>query len=299
MIVTGAPSGTEPSDTRGPARPSVILTTYNQPRALELVLWGYVHQDFEDFGILVADDGSGAETGEVIDRMCGETDLRVRRVWHEDRGFRKTEILNRAVVGATGDYLIFSDADCIPRHDFVGTHVRHARRSEFLSGGYLKLPRDISEAVSPEDIRTRHLFSAAWLQKRGWRAGRRRLRLTRSYAFAAMLDRVTPTRPTWNGHNASIWKTALVAVNGFDMDMGYGGLDRALGERLVNAGFSGTQIRHRAPCVHLWHPRPYRTVEVVAENRRVRDRIRETRQVRARVGIAELGRGSEPAGGGG
>lgn len=284
MIVTGA---------------SVILTTYDQPRALELVLWGYVHQDFGDFEILVADDGSGAETGEVIDRMCGETDVCVRRIWHEDRGFRKTEILNQAVVAASGDYLIFSDADCIPRHDFVRTHVRHARRSVFLSGGYLKLPRDVSEAVTPEHVRTGQVFSPSWLRKQGWEAGRRRLRLTRSEAFAEMLDRVTPTRPTWNGHNASTWKSAVVAVNGFDMDMGYGGLDRALGERLVNAGFRGRQIRHRAPCMHLWHSRPYRTDEVAAENRRVRDRIRETRQVRARVGIAELDHRSKPAGAGG
>lgn len=289
----------DPSETPTPARCSVILTTYDQPRALELVLWGYAHQDVQDFEILVADDGSGADTGEVIERMGDRSDLSVRRIWHEDRGFRKTEILNQAVVAATGDYLIFSDADCVPRHDFVATHLRHARRSSFLSGGYLKLSRGISEAVTPEDIRTGRVFSASWLRSRGWGAGRRRWRLTRSQGLAAMMDRVTPTRPTWNGHNASTWKTAVVAVNGFDMDMGYGGLDRAMGERLVNAGFSGRQIRHRAPCVHLWHPRPYRTSDVMAENRRVRDRIRATKQVRARVGIAELDRGSESVGAGG
>ena len=80
----------------------------------------------------------------------------------------------------------------------------------------------------------------------------------------------------------------MVGVNGFDMDMGYGGLDRALGERLVNLGVPGRQIRHRAPCLHLWHPRPYRSAEVVAGNRAIRDRIRANDEVRARLGIAEL-----------
>ena len=288
MSPDGETSPAEPLRSESGVRPSVILTTYEQPRALELVLWGYACQTFSDFEIVVADDGSGPATGGVIDRIREEAALRIHRVWHEDRGFRKTEILNRAVVAATGDYLIFSDGDCIPREDFVAVHVGEARPSTFLSGGYLKLPRGLSEAMTREDVRSGNVFRRARLRARGWRGGRRRLRLTRSPILGSLLDRVTPTRPTWNGHNASTWKSAVVAVNGFDMDMGYGGLDRALGERLVNLGVPGRQIRHRAPCLHLWHPRPYRSLEVVAANRAIRDRIRANREVRARRGIAEL-----------
>ena len=269
-------------------RPSVILTTYEQPRALELVLWGYAGQTLRDFEIVVADDGSGPDTGAIIDRIRGEAGLEIRHVWHADTGFRKTEILNRAVVAASGDYLIFSDGDCIPREDFVAVHVREARPSVFLSGGYLKLPQRLSEVTTPDDVRSGRIFDRSWLKAGGWRAGRRALRLSRSPALGSLLDRVTPTRPTWNGHNASTWKSAVVAVNGFDMDMGYGGLDRALGERLVNLGARGRQIRHRAPCLHLWHSRPYRSPEVAVANREIRERIRTGGEVRARIGIAEL-----------
>ncbi len=288
MSADGEASAPGPSQAERGVGPSVILTTYEQPRALELVLWGYAHQTFSDFEIIVADDGSGPETGRVIDRLREEAALTVRRVWHEDRGFRKTEILNRAVMAATGDYLIFSDGDGIPREDFVAVHVHEARPSTFLSGGYVKLPWELSEAMTLEDVRSGSVFKGSWLTARGWRGGRRRLRLTRSPKLGSLLDRVTPTRPTWNGHNASTWKSAVVAVNGFDMDMGYGGLDRALGERLMNLGVPGRQIRHRAPCLHLWHPRPYRSPEVVAGNRAIRDRIRANGEVRARIGIAEL-----------
>jgi glycosyltransferase involved in cell wall biosynthesis len=270
-------------------RPSVVLTTYEQPRALELVLWGYARQTHTDFEIVVADDGSGPRTGEVIDRLRKETSLDIRRVWHEDRGFRKTEILNRAIVAAIGQYLIFSDGDCIPREDFVAVHTSEARADTFLSGGYLKLPRGLSESLTADDVCSGSVFRRSWLASRGWKGGRRRLRLTRSRRVGTILDRVTPTRATWNGHNASTWKGSILAVNGFDMDMGYGGLDRALGERLANIGVSGRQIRHRAPCLHVWHPRPYRTPEVTAANRAIRDRIRANREEWARVGIAELG----------
>ncbi len=288
MSVDGEARTLEPSRSEPGVRPSVILTTYDQPAALEFTLWGYARQTFADFEVVVADDGSGPETGRVIDRVRDEAGLTIHRVWHEDRGFRKTEILNRAVVAATGDYLIFSDGDCVPREDFVEVHVRKAQPSTFLSGGYLKLPRDLSETMTVEDVTSGRVFRRSWLKARGWRGGRRRFRLTRSSRLGYVLDRITPTRPTWNGHNASAWKSSVLAVNGFDMDMGYGGLDRALGERLVNLGVPGRQIRHRAPCLHLWHPRPYRSPEVVAANRAIRDRIRVNGEVRARLGIAEL-----------
>lgn len=271
-----------------PERVSVIITTYEQPRALELALLGYARQTVSDFQILVADDGSGEHTGEVIARARDTSGLDVVRVWHPDRGYRKTEILNRAIAESAADYLIFSDGDCIPREDFVEVHRNLARPRCFLSGGYLKLPPGLTTSLRVEDVEDGLLFDRRWLRAKGAVSGRRRLRLGRSAAVGALLDLFTPTRATWNGHNASTWSAALLEVNGFDMEMGYGGLDRALGERLVNAGYRGVQIRHRAPTFHLWHERPYRSEEGIAANRDRRDRIRREGTVRATRGIAEL-----------
>jgi glycosyltransferase involved in cell wall biosynthesis len=270
-----------------PAAVSVILSTYNQPRWLEKALWGYAAQRFREFEVVVADDGSSAETAQVIDRLQGKHGLRLVHVWHEDRGFRKTEILNRGVLAAGGDYLIFSDGDCIPHPDFVATHVRLAAKRRFLSGGYLKLPMGVSERISEDDVRSGRAFDRRWLTANGWDAGRHGLRLPRSLALAALLDALTPTGATWNGHNASTWREAIVAVNGFDLDMGYGGEDRALGERLANLGYRGRRVRFRAPCLHLDHPRPYADPSVIRANKRVREEIRRTSDVRTRRGLAE------------
>jgi glycosyltransferase involved in cell wall biosynthesis len=277
---------------------SVIFTTYNQPRPLELVLWGYAVQTRRDFEVVVVDDGSGDETRALVGRLRAETGLDVVHVWHEDRGFRKTEILNRAILAARGDYLVFSDGDCIPRADFLDTHLRLARPGRFLSGGYLKLPEAASAAITPDDVRSGRAFDLAWLRAHGWRPGRHVLRLLRSPRAAAALDRVTSTRPTWNGHNASAWRADLVAVNGYDLDMAYGGLDRALGERLENAGVRGMQIRYRAPVLHLHHERPYVDRDKWRQNRELRARIRREGLTRAPRGLAELdaaGTETEPA----
>src|SRR5437870_2084479 len=101
---------------------AVIISTYNSPRMLERVLWGYAAQTFRKFELIVADDGSGAETRRVIEQFAAEA-MPVNHVWHPDRGFRKCVILNQAIAATEAEYLILTDGDCIPRVDFVATHL--------------------------------------------------------------------------------------------------------------------------------------------------------------------------------
>lgn len=270
-------------------RISVVLSTYNQPHFLERVLWGYaVQQTQQSFELLVADDGSRPETAAMIRRVEADSGLRVLHVRHEDRGFRKTEILNRAIAASSGDYLLFSDGDCIPRRDLIEVHATLAEPGRYLAGGYVKLPDVVSAAITVDDIVSGRSADLGWLRARGWRPGRRALRLTRSPRVGAMLDRITPTAAHFHGNNASVWRDALYAVNGFEHEMGYGGLDKALGYRLENLGVRGKQIRHRAVCFHLHHDRPYRDPAVVRRNRAILERIRKTGETRALQGLAEL-----------
>jgi glycosyltransferase involved in cell wall biosynthesis len=270
---------------------SVILSTYEEPAWLEKVLWGYAVQTRGEFQMVVADDGSGPETRAVIDRFREATARDVVHVWQEDRGFRKCEVLNRAVLAASGEYLVFSDGDCIPRDDFVETHARLAAPGVFLSGGPVRLPRALSERISLDDVRQGRFADPAWLRSQGWEPGRRRLRLLRSPTAAAWADRLTTTRATWNGSGASTWREAVLAVNGFDHEMGYGGEDRAFGERLVNLGYRGRQVRHRAVCLHLEHDRPYVTADGIRRIRQARRTIRGSGDRWTPRGIAELDSG--------
>jgi glycosyltransferase involved in cell wall biosynthesis len=264
---------------------SVIITTYNQPLWLELTLRGFATQNIFDFDVVLADDGSGPATGERIESLRSELPFELTRVWHEDRGFRKTEILNRAIMASRHEYLVFTDGDCIPRRDFLSTHQRLAEPGRFLSGGYIKLPRQVSEEITAADVAAGRATDMRWLRARGAPVTRWHYRLGIGKPFGALLDRITPTRPSFNGHNASVWRNDLLAVNGFEERMGYGGLDRELGERLENAGIRGKQIRHRAVVVHLDHPRGYVDPAVLAANRRVRDEVAASRRTRAVVGL--------------
>lgn len=267
---------------------SVVVSTYARPRELALVLEGYARQDDPDFEVVVADDGSGEATARVVEEAAARTGLRVTHVWHADRGFGKTEILDRALLEAAGDYLVFTDGDCLPRRDFVATHRALARPGRFLSGGYVRLPRALADALEPADVREGRVWDGRWLLARGFRPGRHVLRMLRPGTLPLLLDALTPTKATWNGMNASTWKTALVEANGFDLRLRYGSEDRELGARLENAGLRGRQIRHRAVLLHLEHDRPWRDDAVVERQRAYRREVARSGATRTDRGLAEL-----------
>ena len=251
-------------------RVSVILSTYNAPDWLEKVLWGYSVQSFREFEVLIADDGSNDDTPQRIERLRQETGLAIHHVWHEKHGFRKCTILNRAIDRAAGDYLVFSDGDCIPRWDFVAQHVRLARPNCLLSGGAIRLPMDLSRKISQDDILSRRFTSPWWLLRNGLGRNKKfRMLLCGSFT-GGIADRITTTRATWNGGNASAWKSDVLRVNGYDERMEHGGLDREMGERLLNAGVRPIQIRHRAICLHLDHARGYVNQQARQRNQEIR-----------------------------
>jgi len=255
-------------------RSTVILSTYNQPRWLEFVLAGFAHQSRQPDQVIVADDGSAEETRAVIHRMQAQAPYQLDHVWHEDQGFRKTTILNAALGKAQGDYVIVTDGDCVPTPTFVERHCALAAPGRFLSGGYVKLPMSVSKAVTVDAIRNGVATTPSWLRQHGMPNSSGLLKLGRSLMLGRMLDVLTTTRPTWNGHNASTWRDVLWAANGFDERMVYGGEDRELGERLENAGIRGRQVRYRIGCIHLDHPRGYVSPEGIAANNAIREETR-------------------------
>lgn len=254
---------------------SVIFSTYNSEEWLEKVIIGFSVQTFKNFEIIIADDGSRETTKELIDRLKFEIDIPIIHVWHPDNGFQKSQILNKAIVASTTDYLVFTDGDCIPRNDFMELHDKFRRKGSFLSGGYFKLPMDISKLITYENIISQKCFNLNWLKSKGLTASFKNIKFSKSKWISSFLNTITPTKPSWNGHNASGWKSDLLAINGFDERMQYGGQDRELGERLVNFGIKPIQIRYSTLCLHLDHPRGYATRESINKNKKIRQETRE------------------------
>ncbi len=267
---------------------SVIISTYNAFEWLEKTLTGYEIQSFKYFEIVIADDGSNQDTRNKIENYIKSSALQISHVWHEDNGFQKTKILNLALRNCKGEYIIMSDGDCIPRQDFVEVHYNKKRPGSFLSGGYFKLPLKTSLAIFKDDIIEQRCFDIEWLKNHGLQSSGFKSNKLSSTGFKAnLLNKITPTTPSWNGHNSSGWKKDILNINGFDERMQYGGEDRELGERLVNAGIKPIQIRYSAICVHLDHARGYVNSEAMEINKEIRRETKSSKRKWTDFGIKQ------------
>lgn len=264
---------------------SVIISTYNQPEWLRKVLIGYEQQSFKSFEIIIADDGSTQETQTVVKNFKAGSKLSITHVWQDDKGFRKTKILNKAIQKTQASYLIFTDGDCIPRADFIETHLKLNKKNRFLSGGYFKLPKHISLAISDYDIISQRCFDKVWLLKQGLKKNFKINKLTASGFKEQFLNTMTPTKATFDGMNVSVWKSDVIEVNGFDERMAYGGEDRELGERLMNIGVKPIQIRYSAICLHLDHERSYANETALEKNKTIRHETKKNKSIWTDFGL--------------
>ncbi len=264
---------------------SVVMSTYNAEAWLEKVLWGFSVQTETDFEIIIADDGSRVDTKLLIEKLQKEIKIPIVHIWHEDNGFQKSQILNKAIVASNSDYLIFTDGDCIPRKDFIATHLHYREKGYFLSGGYFMLPMAISETITRNDILSQNCFDVKWLVAQGLKKSFKNTKLFASGFWANFLNFITPTKATWNGHNSSGWKEDLVCINGFNQEMQYGGQDRELGERLFNKGLKSKQIRYSAIVVHLDHARGYVNEATWKKNFAIRENTKKNKVVKTPIGI--------------
>jgi len=264
---------------------SVIISTYNQPLWLKKVFWSYEQQTFKNFEVVIADDGSNDSTRQLIGLLKKEVSYPIQHIWQEDNGFQKTIILNKATVASRGKYLVYSDGDCIARKDFLKTHIDRKEKGYFLSGGYFKLPMSISELISKGDIEQQRCFDINWLKKNGLKSSFKNNKITAKGFQKKLLNWLTPTTATWNGHNSSGWKSDILKANGYDERMQYGGEDRELGERLFNMGIKAKQIRYSAICLHLDHERAYVKPEMIEKNLKIRATTKKEKVTRTPYGI--------------
>ena len=85
---------------------SLIVSTYNWKEALALTLRSIAAQRVLPHEVIVADDGSRADTGEMIREMAKDFPVPLKHVWQEDTGFRLARVRNLGIAASTGDVLL-------------------------------------------------------------------------------------------------------------------------------------------------------------------------------------------------
>ena len=144
----------------------VVPAVYNRPDMLIALFEGYLAQDYRNFEIIVADDGSRAETKEVIERYQRRANFRIAHVWQENTGYRASTIRNKAVAQSEADYVIFTDQDCVPRPDFVSRHARLAEHGWFVPGNRVLLAQRFTQQILEDSKFIHDYHLAQWVIRR-------------------------------------------------------------------------------------------------------------------------------------
>jgi len=233
--------------------------------------------------VIVADDGSGGDTAEVI-QYWQRAGLEVQHCWQPDEGFRKTLILNRSIKLATAEILIFLDGDCVPLPSFVRDHRDMHEESCIHAGGRVLVGQALTaqiEAVGMGGISVLNLILRYFkgeinrfapllcLPDGGWRKSK------------------PDDWESVRGCNFSVCRRHMLAVDGFESAIvGWGLEDSEVALRLINSGLTVKSLRFAAPVLHLWHPEASR--ENVKSNERYLNEVRASARILAHSGVSAL-----------
>lgn len=266
---------------------SVVVTTYNRPDALEAVVEACFLQDDKNFEIIIADDGSTANTRDCIERLAARAPVPLKHVWQPDDGFRAAMARNRGTLAATGDYIIFLDGDCVPQRDFIARHRALAQPGHLVSGSRILLSQALTERVLRAHIDVAALSVGERLRAR----------------FSGDMNKVIQTVLRWpdigrvrrkfswrriKSCNLAVWKSDLVKVNGFDESFtGWGHEDSDLVVRLFHAGVLRKDGALATEVLHLWHREAQRDQE--SSNRKIVLERAANGTTQATIGLREHG----------
>lgn len=239
---------------------SLIISFYNNFDFLELVLAGLERQTMKSFEVIIADDGSRDEVKRKINDYKKHTNLNIKHVWHEDLGWRKNQILNKAIVKSESDYMIFIDGDCIPHKRFIEDHFESREGKKILAGRRVNLSARLTKKLTYGYVRKgRLIFMGLLLDsiignsrdvEKGLRIGYKPLRNFFNMSQRGVL-----------GCNFSLHKSCLLSVNGFDERY----VNPAVGEdtdierRLLRNGITIKTLKFAGIQYHLYHKKLERT----------------------------------------
>ena len=251
---------------------SVIVPTYRDVEALDLILEALSRQTYRHFEVVIAEDDESPELRQYLSQMPYA--LNIKHVTHPDEGNRKAVVMNKALPECSGEYIIFIDGDTIPFSTFVQSHVLLSEPRTVLCGRRVNLGEAVSNdlrrrRVSAKELERHFLRRIVYLHRGG----------TKHYEQGLRLHPLVPANRIVNrfddnihilGSNFSCWREDIFAINGFDEAIVGGSKDDVdLEWRFVDSGCRLKSCKYAANLFHLDHPRSDRTAEEAIAKRQM------------------------------
>jgi len=239
-----------------PALISVIVTTYNWPEALELVLSSLLLQKDEHFEVVIADDGSKAATREMIEEFSSRAPFPIKHYWQEDQGFRPARCRNGAVSLSDGEYLVFADGDCCLLSDFVSKHRGLMADGEMVTGKRSFLKKRFTQFVLKGGMAIYSWPRLVWFFLGLFGGCNRPVQFLPIPQSDAQRKRIPREWQNAQTCNLAVWRKDFLKVDGFDASYENHGLeDSDFILRIIRSGIIRKTADYTSPVLHLYHGR--------------------------------------------
>lgn len=226
---------------------SLVVTTYNRPDALELVLMSIKNQSVMPKEVIIADDGSRDDTLKTIAEYQANFPVPLIHCWQEDDGFRATRARNLAINKSQGNYVVMIDGDMVLHHHFIRDHQRAALPNQFIQGRRVILTEQETKSALTEKRIIFNLFSSGVHNK------------VNAFCCSLLSDMLSGffSRKDYKSVrscNMAFWREDAVKINGFNEGfVGWGREDSEFVVRLLNAGSCRKDLRFGGVAYHLYH----------------------------------------------
>jgi len=224
---------------------TLIITTYNWPESLFLVLQSIKRQTVLPFEVIIADDGSTDITKKLIYKWSKNSSINIIHSWQEDLGFRAARSRNKAILKSSGDYIVLIDGDMILHPKFIQDHIEIAERGFFVQGSRVLLSENLTKKTLSENIYNFSFFSFGIKNRKN---------ALHSKLFYKLFSRKINNLSAIRSCNMGFYLKDCININGFDNNFeGWGREDSEFAVRMMNAGINRKNVRFAAIQFHLWH----------------------------------------------
>lgn len=239
------------------AKTTIIISVYTDAEALRAILTALNMQSEKDFSILISEDGESQQIAQVVSdaRKHGNDLIHLTQA---DQGFRKNRALNRAVLAAPTEHLIFIDGDCVPHPNFIEGHVAYAKQGTVNCGRRVELGESFSTKLrsDPSTIISK-LSSPINYFANFLSLHRDKVKNYELGFYLPVLQKLSRKPTSIMGCNFSLYREDVLAINGFNeeyMSPGFGE-DSDIAVRLRKNGCRLLSNKLVTIQYHLNHPR--------------------------------------------
>ena len=224
---------------------TLIITTYNSPQLLSLVIKSIKNQSVFPDEIIIADDGSTQETKDLVGAFKKNSNFNIIHKWQEDIGFRAARSRNNAITESTGDYIVLIDGDVILHSSFLKDHLENAEPGFYVQGSRALLTKKLTKKSIDEKKINFSLFTSGVMNKKNTIHSK-----FLSLIFSNKSNKLNGIKSC----NMAFYRQDCININGFNNNFeGWGREDSEFVVRLMNSGLKRKNIRFNAIQFHLWH----------------------------------------------